>query len=150
VARGKNRRRRDRDDSSQARRSLPTSSSTYQPRSRSVRTIYTVDQFGDLTRSGTMFISPTIKPPARQRRNRIVASPNVNLGRVAPYKAPSLVGFQSPSVIQKPGPPERRRPEKTICESRQQRREVMFASGKGGKRGQKPPVWTQLSKKRCK
>lgn len=37
-----------------------------------------------------------------------------------------------------------------VCSRRAERREVIFASGKGGQKGQKPPVWTPKSKVRCK
>lgn len=36
-----------------------------------------------------------------------------------------------------------------ICSSRHERKEVMFASGNAGKRGQKKPVWTSKSKVKC-
>lgn len=49
-----------------------------------------------------------------------------------------------------PGPIVINRPEKTVCDRRRERREVLFASGKGGKKGQKAPVWTLNSKVRCK
>lgn len=46
---------------------------------------------------------------------------------------------------------EQPRLEPSICEQRQVRREVLFATNKAGKTGQKTPVWTELSKKvKCK
>lgn len=41
-------------------------------------------------------------------------------------------------------------PEKTICESRSERKQVMFATGSAGRKGQRTPMWTQKSKVRCK
>lgn len=38
----------------------------------------------------------------------------------------------------------------SVCSRRSERREVIFATGKGGQKGQRPPVWTQNSKVRCK
>lgn len=40
--------------------------------------------------------------------------------------------------------------QRTICEERRIRREVMFAINKAGQTGQKTPVWTVQSKKTCR
>lgn len=46
---------------------------------------------------------------------------------------------------------EQPRLEPSVCEQRTVRREVLFATNKAGKTGQKTPIWTELSKKvRCK
>lgn len=46
---------------------------------------------------------------------------------------------------------EQPRLEPSVCEQRTVRREVLFATNKAGKTGQKTPVWTELSKKvKCK
>lgn len=39
---------------------------------------------------------------------------------------------------------------KSVCASRSERKEVMHATGKAGRVGQKSPVWTLLSRRRCK
>lgn len=38
----------------------------------------------------------------------------------------------------------------TPCQKRYERKQIMFASRKAGKSGQKTPNWTALSRKRCK
>lgn len=38
----------------------------------------------------------------------------------------------------------------SVCSRRQARKEVIFATGNAGRKGQKSPVWTEESKKRCK
>lgn len=37
----------------------------------------------------------------------------------------------------------------TLCEERSTRKQVMFATNKAGKTGQKTPVWTEKSRKKC-
>lgn len=39
---------------------------------------------------------------------------------------------------------------KSLCASRAERKQIMFATRKAGKAGQKTPVWTELSRKKCK
>lgn len=67
--------------------------------------------------------------------------PNVNKPQ-QPYRAPSLY-----TNVQRGG---RDRNLKTVCEERSERREVMFATNKAGRSGQKTPRFTAKSKVRCK
>ena len=39
---------------------------------------------------------------------------------------------------------------KSLCEQRSERKQIMFATGNAGKRGQKTPLWTELSRRKCK
>ena len=38
---------------------------------------------------------------------------------------------------------------RTVCKGRQVRKQIMHATGKAGKAGQKPPKWTDLSTIKC-
>lgn len=40
--------------------------------------------------------------------------------------------------------------QKSLCEQRQTRVEVIHATGNAGRRGQRSPIWTRKSKVRCK
>lgn len=39
---------------------------------------------------------------------------------------------------------------KSLCDQRAERKQILFAKGKAGQAGQKTPVWTELSRKKCK
>lgn len=57
------------------------------------------------------------------------------------YKQPNWSAVSSKKIEQ---------PEADICRSRRERREVMFATNRAGRAGQKSPVWTEQSRKKCK
>lgn len=139
------RNRRSRRDVSRASRRLPRASSAYDPgvtmgfrrkpskrriqaavdRSlrypQSVMTLYPLSEFGF---------------PNMGRRA------NVNTQRVKKISRPRFArnGTKAVQVFQ----------EKSICEKRSERSEVMHAIGKAGKGGQKSPRFTSKSKVRCK
>lgn len=116
------------------------------PRSRGVTvrdTVFTVADNWDLfpIRAG--------RPQPKARRRQVVDTPNVNLGRIdqnsfAKHKArlDRLHGVNTP---EKPF----KRVLRSVCDQRRERREVLFAKGKGGA-GNARPVFTQQSKVRCK
>lgn len=124
--RGKRRRRRD----AVARRSLPTS---FTSPSRSF----------DLD---VIINFPSWTPVELDGRNPIgghrqVHPENVNRGKSqAKFNEPGL----HTGVISAPVVP------KSICDSRREREEVIHATGKAGRRGQRRPLWTKQSRVRCK
>lgn len=79
-------------------------------------------------------------------RHLTLIQPNTNKPQ-APYRGPrlysNLVKTAAVSAVAATAP-------KTVCEQRQTRREVMFATNKAGKVGQKKPRFTLNSKIRCK
>lgn len=76
----------------------------------------------------------------RQRRSRSV--PNTG----------NLLRSMSGTVVFDSITPQRnvRKKVRTVCEQRSVREQVLHALKKTGRSGQKTPVWTMLSKKRCK
>lgn len=102
---------------------------------------------------------------ARSRsRSPLLLSPRAFGARLelAPYRATRKAFtvtpvLHSPNVNRKVDRSVRFRPAqlptksvKTVCESRKERKQVMFASGRAGRKGQRTPIWTKQSKLRCK
>lgn len=77
--------------------------------------------------------------------------PNLNKNPQA-YRAPKLYIASSPAQAPQKVPKiaKQSRLANTICEVRKDRKEVMFATNKAGKRGQKKPVWRPESKIICR
>lgn len=110
-----------------------------------------------VTRSQDLFMTgpsvfelfPSVMPlrPQPKAGRRVIASPNVNYARIdsgAFQRQQARIARINAGVAVKPA-----KEVKTVCSERRERREVLFAIGKGGG-GNRPPVFTQRSKVRCK
>lgn len=126
-----------------SRRSLPTSRNATQKKTRST---LSVSQLQALRAYVDMMSTPT-----RPRAARHMVPTRLVVGPVAKAVAnPSGVFKRHLANLKKiAGPIVPNRPEKTVCEARRERREVIFAKGQGGRSGQKSPVWTRKSKIKC-
>ena len=80
------------------------------------------------------------------RRFRLPANVNQRNTRIVRGYAPTLTRGTLGGVQSSP----RKIRTTSLCESRREREEVLHAKGLSGRRGQKPPIWTQKSKVRCK
>lgn len=109
-----------------------------------------------VTRSQDLFMTgpsiyelfPVARRPQPKVGRRVIFSPNVNNARMD-YGAwkKRIAGLSRPAVNDAAEKPVRKA--KPVCAQRRERREVLFANGKGGA-GNSRPVFTQRSKVRCK
>lgn len=94
-----------------------------------------------------------IRELKRLQRQAVRLSPNVNFNRPtlpspARYRPDRMFDL---GVVAAAAPAAGQDQEETpVCVERQVRKEVMFATGKAGRVGQKSPVWTRKSRVRCK
>lgn len=108
--------------------------------------VFTEEQVNQFRREGG---KPLLDPRDRKYGPRVVRGINVNVprpgspARYGPNRFFTPGTLAAATVVARAG-------SKTICEVRQERKEVMFATNKAGKVGQKSPVWTRLSRKVCK
>lgn len=137
MARGSSRNRR-RD--AVTKRSLPSNSihDLYATIKPVQRRIYEIQKFNPTQNEGYV-IQKSI--PLRRPNRRIDANHQRNPGSVSASKdfvSPGAyrVVSESPTL-------------KTVCETRKERKEVLFAQGHTG-RGSRPGFWTKSSKIRCK
>lgn len=73
-----------------------------------------------------------------ERLNRHFALQKKAMKRINPWKV-AAVGAAATQIGSK-----------SICVQRSERKQVMFATNKAGRRGQRSPIWTKLSRVRCK
>lgn len=139
----KNRRR-------EATRSVPTNNSRrYVPYSKtSWQKKFSALRAGD-------YSYPRRTPKQNQRsryvktRLRVVSNPK-RLATNYQGFGPLVRRLSGQTVLDTTGQKSLPKKQRSLCESRTVRERVIHAIGKAGLRGQKPPKWTLLSRKRCK
>lgn len=133
---GKSRSRKRRRDEVTTRRVPTFYDQTYKMPSTDLSSF--LDDFRDV-RSVVDLVDPQRARPTSVGPRFVTEYQNKNLERQSsPY---------DPFVARKMRPA---RVEKSLCESRRERKEVIFATGNSGRKGQRPPIWTRLSRVRCK
>lgn len=136
---GRSRRRR----ASSSNRRLPTSSLRTHSR-RPSRTNFLREGFSRRSASRSGYVT-------RRTRMRSRVTPRSRLFYNAPLMAPPVPLYSPVISLPESTPVVRKKVSRvrSVCDSRRVRSEVMFASGKAGKSGQKTPKWTSMSRKKC-
>lgn len=80
------------------------------------------------------------RPALSQQVNRLPST------KSKPYNRPNWSSVDQKKIEQ----PSRAVENRPLCALRAERREIMFATGNAGRTGQKTPVWTSLSKRKCR
>lgn len=140
-------RRNRREKRREARRSLPLQSLHNSFLAPTVRNIYSriYEKTYPSSKSNTRFSDSLYSRPLF----RDTRAPDSGTSRGRSGRTGGLTLHQLRNVLESQ-PVLNQRRTKTVCESRRERRELLFAFGYGGRIGQRTPRFTQTSKISCK